>query len=104
MSVAEKLDEMESRLEQAHTHLGNGEYDEARDAAEGLGDTLDCALCHNLEEGVVAGIVYVAVMSPSGQERRAEQVQEEIGRFLKFDLPAARDQLAELEAGQNPPA
>jgi len=102
MDIVDQLDEMEERLEQVHDHLDNGEYEAARDAADGIGDILDCALCKNIENGVLGGVMFVAAFTPEGREDRADAVQAEIRRFLDHELPVAKDHLRRLDGEEVP--
>lgn len=103
MSVEEQLDELEERLEQVVDALDENDYDAAREAAMGLGDIMDCPLCKNIENGVLGGVMFTAGLTPRGQERRAQQVQREVERFLEHDLPAARERLRALDGEEIAP-
>jgi len=97
MSVSDKLDTIEERLLQVADLLDEGEYDEARNTAQGIADILNCPFCENLENGVLGGVVFVVGLNEAGRDRRADAVAEEVRTFVETDLAEAREVVANIE-------
>lgn len=97
MSMVDKLDTLEERLESVHELLEEEDFEAATAEAQGLSEIVDCGLCKNLEHGLVGGIMFAAGMTPEGKQRRVVAVQQEIERFVNVELPAARERFENLE-------
>lgn len=93
VDIHERLDEMEDRLERVHDAIGEGRFEDARAVADGLGDIIDCPLCHSLETGVLGAVLFAAGFTENRQAERVEAAQREVEQFIEQDLAAARDAL-----------
>ena len=69
-------------MEEIHTKLGSGEYDEARQRATELHEHAECELCATLGTSMMGACIWVQTMPMEGAGWRAEQVMKGVETWL----------------------
>ncbi|MFW5900689.1 MAG: hypothetical protein ACOCTH_02815 [Halodesulfurarchaeum sp.] len=81
-------------MEEIHTKLGSGEYEDARLLATELHEGAECGLCSALGTSMMGACIWAGSMPMDGTEWRAKQVMKEIETWLdQIGRPVLEDQL-----------